>query len=753
MVEKRAAFVAVVSVEASSRRLSMVIGPLTSFRRHAPDVADIGKWPLAMVRVLRIHIFAERERWPLWLPVGFGTGIGLYFGLSVEPSITLAALLGVIGLACAILSARSSHVALNVALAAIAALSLGFAYAKWRTETVAAPVLSHKVGPVGLDGRIESVQIHGKGVRVVLSAIRSKRFHEGNTPARVRVSIRAASSDIVPGNWIHVMAVLMPPPGPAAPGGYDFGRAAFFDRIGGVGYAYGRATTIAPLRPESLRERIATSIAQLRWRMTQRIQAALPGSTGGIASALITGDRGSISDDDEAALRDAGLAHVLAIAGLHMALVGLGLFWVVRAVLAALPFVALNYPIKKWAALAALGGATFYLIVSGAATPATRAYIMLATMLTAILMDRPALSMRSVALASLILLLLRPESLIEPGFQMSFAAVVGLVAVAEWEAAHRNQDGPRAFQSVRRYVWGIAVTSFVGSIATAPFAIFHFDRATHYAVLGNLLAMPVMGFVAMPAAAISVIAMPFHLEAWPLKVMGFGIEIMLSVGRFVSGLPGAISTVSAWPIGALVLMAFGGLWTALWRRNWRWLGLVPVAAGIVLALTTHGPDLLVARDASTVAVRGKDGVLRLMRKASDGYSADQWLKRDGDGRDADAAVATRKDGVSCDGYGCIAKGRDGTVIAATSRIDALEEDCAAATIVVSALPAGRDCIQPKLVIDKFTIARAGGYAVWLGNTLRVETVEGERGQRPWSLQPRAPRTPNQYRRIRPTNLP
>ena len=422
---------------------------------------------------------------------------------------------------------------------------MGFVYAKLRTEWVSAPVLSHKIGPAGLDGRIESVQVHGKGVRVVLGAVASRRFR-GDVPARVRVSIRAANDVLVPGNWIHLTAILMPPPGPAAPGGYDFGRAAFFDRIGAVGYAYGRASPIAPLREETVGERIATAIALLRWRMTERIQAALPGSTGGIASALITGDRGSISEDDEAALRDAGLAHVLAIAGLHMALVGLGLFWIVRALLAAIPIIALNHPIKKWAAVAALGGATFYLIISGAATPATRAYIMLATMLTAILMDRPALSMRSVALAAMIILLLRPESLIEPGFQMSFAAVVGLVAVAEWEASRRSHEGtgPRAFAGVRRYMRGIAITSFVGSIATAPYAVFHFDRATHYAVLGNLLAMPVMGFVTMPTAAITVMAMPFHLEAWPLKVMGFGIGIMLSMGRFVSGLPGAISAVA-----------------------------------------------------------------------------------------------------------------------------------------------------------------------------------------------------------------
>jgi competence protein ComEC len=728
----------------------MVVGPLSAF----PGMSVPRPW--ALLKGVAATFLAERERWPLWLPVGFGTGIALYFALAMEPPPWLAAPLGAMGLVCAVLAIRSTRVALRVMLAAVAVLTLGFAHAQLRTARVAAPVLTHRAGPVGLDGLVESVQAHGKGVRVVLAELAAQRLRNA-IPAKVRVSIRAASDVLVPGNWVHLNAILMPPPGPAAPGGYDFGRAAYFDRIGGVGFAYGRAQPIAPLHAPGWREQAAIAIARLRWHLTERIHAALPGSTGGIAAALITGDRGLISDDDEAALRDAGLAHVLAIAGLHMALVGLGLFWVARAILAAIPPLALSHPIKKWAAWAALGGATFYLVISGAATPATRAYIMLATMLIAILLDRPALSMRSVALAAFIVLLLRPESITEPGFQMSFAAVAGLVAVAEWEARRRmaaEHEGPARFATLRRYVHGIAVTSFVGSIATAPYAIYHFDRATHYAVLGNLLAMPVMGFVTMPAAALAIMAMPFGLEKWPLEAMGFGIAVMLRMGRFVSGLPGAISTVPAWPMSALVLISLGGLWIFLWRRSWRWLGLAPLLAGVALALGTHGPDLLIARDAATVAVRGGDGVLRFVYAPSDDYSADQWLKRDGDGRASADAIATAKDGVRCDGYGCIARMRDGTSIAVVKRVDALAEDCTHAAIVVSAVPASRDCLGPKLVIDRFDVARTGGYAIWLGagpNQEIVETVEGERGERPWSAPPPKPR--RQYRRIRPTSLP
>ncbi len=281
---------------------------------------------------------------------------------------------------------------------------------------------------------------------------------------------------------------------------------------------------------------------------------------------------------------------------------------------------------------------------------------------------------------------------------------------------------------------GIATTSLVGSLATAPYAVFHFDRATHYAVLGNLLAMPVMGFVTMPAAALSVILMPFGLDAWPLRVMGWGIEIMLSVGRFVSGLPGAVSILSAWPIVALVLLSLGGLWIAIWRRAWRWFGLVPMLAGVAAAYAAPGPDVLVARDALTIAVRGSDGLLRFVRPPKDDYSASEWLKRDGDERDSDSAVATPDNGVRCDAYGCIAKARNGTLIALPSRIDALAEDCATAKLVISAVPTRGYCNGPQLIIDKFDVAKTGGYAIWLGDPWRIKTVEGERGRRPWSAQ-------------------
>jgi competence protein ComEC len=288
---------------------------------------------------------------------------------------------------------------------------------------------------------------------------------------------------------------------------------------------------------------------------------------------------------------------------------------------------------------------------------------------------------------------------------------------------------------VRRYLRGIAVTSFVGSLATLPYAAFHFDRATHYAVLGNLLAMPIMGFVVMPMAAFSVVLMPFRLDVIPLHVMSWGIAAMLAVGRSVSHLPGAVSAVAAWPVAALVLVSLGGLSVVIWRSRWRWLGLLPAMAGIALVLLARAPDIFVARDGQTVAIRGADGMLHFVQHIADEYSANEWLKRDGDARLARNAIATTKDGVRCDAFGCVARMPDGYTAAAVLRPDALREDCAGADIVISSLPLRGLCHGPKLVIDKIDVIRNGAYAIRLGDKITYETVQQLRGNRPWSQAP------------------
>jgi competence protein ComEC len=555
-------------------------------------------------------------------------------------------------------------------------------------------------------------------VRLTLSHPISGGFAPARVPERLRVSLRGDGAGLEPGRWVSLTAGLSPPVAPSEPGAADFGRSAFFEGIGAGGYGLGEATPgMAPWQPD-WRERLGEAVAGLRWRMTRRIHAALPGPDGAIASALITGMRGGIGEDDEAALRDAGLAHVLAIAGLHMALMGMGLFWIVRALLAASPRLALNYPITKWAAAAALTGSAFYLVISGAAVPAARAFVMLAVGLVAMLFDRPALSMRALALAAAILLLLRPESVTEPGFQMSFAAVAALAAAAE---ATRG-----AGRGVVGHLNAIFVASAVASLATLPFAIFHFGRASHYAVLGNLLAMPVMGLEVMPLATLSVAAMPFGLEAGPLHLLGWGIDAMLALGRAVSGLPGATTPAAAMPLSALVLMTLGGLWLAIWRKTKRWLGLAAIAAGIGIAMMARAPDMLVAADARTMAIRGADRLLHFPLAPADRYAARNWLSRDGDVRDIGAATGIGR----CDANGCAMKTGAGPAVL-SRRPESLAEDCVQAAILVSA--AIVSCKGPRFIADGRRAAHDQGYALWFTPWLKVESVRERRGERPWVM--------------------
>jgi competence protein ComEC len=325
--------------------------------------------------------------------------------------------------------------------------------------------------------------------------------------------------------------------------------------------------------------------------------------------------------------------------------------------------------------------------------------------------------MRSLALAAAILLVLRPETVTEPGFQMSFAAVAALVAVAEWESRRRIRRG-----ALWRHVRAIAMTSLIASLATLPYAIFHFGRATHYAVLGNLLAMPVMGLWVMPSAALSVAAMPLGWEAGPLHLLGWGIGVMLALGRFVSGLPGAVSALPAMPMATLVLVSLGGLWCALWRGAMRWLGVIGIAAGVVVMLGTRPPDVLIAADGLTVALRGPAG-LAFVGAPADAYIARAWLAGAGQEEDVPFVPAPAR----CDGMGCVARLADGRLLAVGRRAEAAPEDCARAALVISAADTF-SCPGALLAAGRAQLAQAQGYAV---TGSRVESVRAWRGTRPW----------------------
>jgi competence protein ComEC len=354
-----------------------------------------------------------------------------------------------------------------------------------RTEAVRAPVLRSQPQGHGrtLDvyGRLELIEpraARGQRLTIRVTALEKQEGHAW--PARVRVVTRAVNAALKPGDAVRLRATLNPPPGPSLPGDYDFARAAWFKGLGAVGYADAAAAIDADAPGPTFAERASAAVARVRQAIGQRILAALPGETGAIANALITGERGGISEETNQAFRDSGLFHILSISGLHMVIVAGAVFLCIRVMLAAIPAIALCYPIKKWAAAGAMLGAYGYLLISGAEFATVRSYIMISIMFLAVLLDRPAIALRNVALAALAILVLWPESLLDAGFQMSFAAVVALVST--YEALRRRaaeRDGPARrgwFAAALAFLGGILTTTLIASLAVAPFGIYHFHN-------------------------------------------------------------------------------------------------------------------------------------------------------------------------------------------------------------------------------------------------------------------------------------
>jgi competence protein ComEC len=521
-------------------------------------------------------VAGERERWLLWAPVAFGIGVGVYFGLPWEPP----AMTGVFILAAAGLVSWRLRASLVLALVllGIAFGAAGFAAAQLRTQLAAAPVLEKPYGPAGVTGRVVRVELRPDGPRVTLERVSLNRIDAAATPALVRIKLHRG--DIVDiGDRIDVFAKLSPPSAPAAPGAYDFQRRSWFQGLGAVGFAMGR---VRPAKAGGGEEGWSPMMfmAALRLHMTERIRTALPGESGAIAAALMTGDRSAISRESLNSMRDSGLAHLLAISGLHLGLVAATLFFGLRALLALSERLTLRHPIKKWAAVAAMAGSFAYLLLAGATVPTQRAFVMTGLVLLAVLLDRQAISMRLVAWAAIIILATAPESMLGASFQMSFAAVVALVAFYEASRdrfrAVRTAAGQGFTARIALYAGGVATTTIIASFATGLIALHHFGRIAVYGLPANMLAVPLTALWIMPWAVIAAVLMPLGLDGLPLTLMGWGIDGLLWVAGGISGWPGAVRPVAALPVSGLVLVALGGLWLCLWRRRWRYASRVPI---------------------------------------------------------------------------------------------------------------------------------------------------------------------------------
>lgn len=554
-----------------------------------------------------------------WVPVALAAGIGGYFSLRFEPQGFVYIWLIVIAVIAAWLAAKSSPLFVPLILGLVF-VATGFCLAGARAHLVAGPVLGWRYyGPI--EGRLVALDRSASdALRLTLDQVRLLKVPQDRTPERVRVSLHGDWDTFTPraGLWVMMTGNLSPPSGPVEPYGFDFQRHAWFQKLGAIGYTRTPVLAIAP--PEGDLPVMAARLA-----LSDRIQTHLPGEVGAFAAAVVTGDRSAISKATLEDLRHSNLAHLLAISGLHMGLLVGFIFAVARLAFALVPAVGMRLPAKKLSALVALTAAAGYLTLSGGNVATERAFIMAAVALVAVMLDRRVISLRAVAVAAMIVLTLRPEALLGPGFQMSFAATTGLVAAFGLIRELELFLGPKWLKPVS----AVVVSSLVAGLATAPIAAAHFNQIAHYGLLANLLSVPVMGIVVMPAAVVAMCLMPLGLEALPLWVMGQGLAWILQVAEWVSGLDGARRLVISPEVQVLPLIALGLLFVILWQGRMRMAGVVPVIIGFALWVGSERPDVLIADTGALVGVITPDG-RALSKPRGSGFIAQNWLENDGD---------------------------------------------------------------------------------------------------------------------------
>ena len=673
-----------------------------------------------------------------WLPVCFGFGIVIYFAAEHEPALWSGLLLTSV-LAGVMYVARARPVAFPLLIGATAAAA-GFAIATVKTAQIAHPILQHSAWNVPLSGFIEVREEREKTDRIVVR-VHSIGGRLRDAPERVRLSVKKRMAPPV-GAFVQVNTRLNPPLRPLRPGGYDFSRDLYFQRIGATGFVTGAIKIAQPPVPPSALVRYATVIANMRAVIDNRIRAALSGDDAAIASALLTGTRDAITTPVNDALFISGLGHVLSISGYHMAVVAGIVFFAVRAMLALIPILAMRYPIKKWAAFAAFLAALFYLLLSGAEVATQRSFIMTGIILVGVMLDRAALTLRNLALAALAVLIFLPEAVAHPSFQMSFAATMALVAAYErgipWMQA--GADTPRG---ARIALWGgreiatMIIVSLAAGCATMPYVGYHFHRLGPYGVIANVLAMPIVSAIVMPAGLLAIVAIPFGLDGPLWRLMGLGIDWMIWVAQFVAGLPGAVGRIVAFGGGPLLLCTAGLLVLCLLRSHLRWAGAVVLAIASIWAFRAPVPDVYVGNRGDVVAVRGASGKLSVMRTANgDTFPVREWLAADADARAANDR--SLKDGVTCDEIGCVARLRDGTLVALPFAAEAFAEDCGRAALVVSQRTAPPSCAAA--AVDRSVWRQTGAAALYRTASGWERVVAYPPGyDRPWAraLTPRA----------------
>jgi competence protein ComEC len=628
---------------------------------------------------------------------------------------------------------------------AVFLVMLGFAAATMASRVYGTNMLDWPTRATVVKATVVDVEQHKSGRRLLLEDVSIDKLPAYRTGRRLRLvmprRLDKQAPDIKPGQHIEGVAKVMPFSEPMTPDGFDFRRNAFFQGIGATGYLMGKIR-ISEAAGQS-RPKLAVWFAQVRQNLQAMIKQHLQGDRAGLAIILITGDKTSLSPETTQAMRSVGLAHLLAIAGLHIGLVAGIIFFFVRALLALFPFVALRFPIKKWAAALAFLAIVFFTLQVGAPVPTRRALIMTSVVLLGIMMNRVSLSLRTVTLAAFLILLVWPQMLLHPAFQLSFAAVLGLISVGEAVRKRGWNLFPerRGFGwTVLRHVIGLAGMSVVATLATLPFSLYHFQEGEVYSVLANTLAIPLTSFWLMPLCVMTEILWLFGLEAWPLKLLDPGLGLLIGLSHKIASFPGAHYNPPPMPMTLLAVCAFGGLFFCLTTGRKRFAGLAALLVALYLGSLEPRPFMLVSPDGKEAGVWREEPstlVVTSTLKKPDKFIAKYWGERFGLNEDGIRFIKGEDDGdptLTCDEARCVAQ-KDGATVAWIRDPAILPQECVAGhDLIINGVNYEGCSATNSLVLTRESFKQRGAHAVYVEpQGLRIRTSRQGRALRPWSV--------------------
>lgn len=699
---------------------------------------------------MQLALQAERDRGTgfLLLPISAGAGVVAYFTRAQETG-WLPLLLALCLLSVMRWWLRERYYWASIVMLAIF-FQLGMLSGKLETWRYSTAMVGSDV-TTRLTGRVVGLEAqYSGGWRLTIDVLSTQRPVLRYAPERLRMTARDIPAQTEIGSTLTGLVRLRPHSGPVRPGNYDFAFNSFFKGNGGNGFYLGTPALAESTSINGVGATFSYAIATLRHIVGSRVTSVVSGEDGAIAAALISGQRDGISERTNEALRNSGLAHVLSISGLHLALAAGVVIIGFRMVASLFPSFAARHPIKKYAAIAALFSSAFYLALSGSDVAAQRSFVMIMVMLVALLFDRAALSIRNLAIAALIAFITAPHEVLGPSFQMSFSATAGLIAAFAWwsdtNSGAFKEDKPQTRKNPTRMkkwllpVVATAATSIIAGVASGIYSAYHFNNTAPFGLLGNVLSMPVISLIIMPFAVLSLLLMPLQLDWLPLQIMGFGVWALRQIADIVAsiapdGNPGII------PSGAILNWTIALVIAVICTTRLRALSLIFVLVGFLFYFYETDPDIMIAEDAKLVAVRLNDGSLAVNRPRVSKFTMQNWSKA----YDAHAIVPpvvadSKKNGTySDDAFYCEEKIcsitlKDGRMLSYTDEPEMVNFACNIGDVVVLAV-AGKELKCPsgdKLIVTRRELALKGALEVRLGvqstgqQALKKMRVAGER---------------------------